>query len=82
MYRLFLILIPTLLLFINCGENTKEDEQSNIPKSEIPKIEQEKVQPIILNSEKNGVFLAIAYFDENNNLEKIERYYNGKLLNY
>ena len=73
---------PSIFIFINCGETPKEEKQAETPPTDLPKVENKIDPSIFLESDTIGVFLAIAYFDENNNLEKVERFYNGKLVNY
>ena len=82
MVRLFLICISSICIFINCGETPKEEKQAETPQTDLPKVENKIDPSIFLESDTIGVFLAIAYFDENNNLEKVERFYNGKLVDY
>jgi len=82
MVRLFLICISSIFIFINCGETPKEEKQAETLQTDLPKVENKIDPSIFLESDTIGVFLAIAYFDENNNLEKVERFYNGKLVDY
>ena len=63
------------LVFIGCGNN-KINVQEKI---DIPKPMSEKVIIKNLSQEINFKYLAIGYFDKNNNLQKIERFINNKL---
>ncbi len=75
------ILILTIACFIGCGNDTIDNEQkteaNNLSKMDVKKTNPSQLKetpPII------GHYKAIGYFDEKNNLIKIERFLNGSLM--
>tara|TARA_B100000029_G_scaffold269031_1_gene264415 strand:+ start:40 stop:276 length:237 start_codon:yes stop_codon:yes gene_type:complete len=69
-----------LLLIIGCGkEEDVSQKESTIKQNieiELPKIETK----IEVDENITRHYLAIGFFDDKNNLENIERYFNGELL--
>ena len=75
------ILILTITCFIGCGNDTIDKEQkteaNNLSKLDLKKTNSSQLKdtlPII------GHYKAIGYFDEKNNLIKIERFLIGSLM--
>ena len=69
-----------LLILIGCGkEEDVSQKESTINQNyeiELPKIETK----IEVDTNFTGHYLTIGFFDDKNNLENIERYFNGELL--
>ena len=71
-----------LFLFFSCENNEIDLTTKNHPENNKfeTKAESIKAQPLPTDLTINGRYLIIGYFDENNNLEKVERFLNEKLL--
>jgi len=70
-----------LFLFFSCKNNDAELPPKNIPLYNKPesKIEVKENFPTS-DLTVNGHYLIIGYFDENNNLKKVERFLDGVIL--
>ena len=74
-------MILTIACFIGCGNDSIDKEQktkvNNFSKVDLKKTNSSQLKetlPII------GHYKAIGYFDEKNNLIKIDRFLNGSLM--
>ena len=71
-----------LLLFFACKNNDADLPPKNLQINNKPesKIEVKETYSITADLNVNGHYLIIGYFDENNNLEKIEQFLDGVIL--
>lgn len=75
------ILILAIVCFVSCGNHTDDEHQKTKANSQ-SEMEMEKTNLSQLNDTLPvmGHYKAIGYFDEKNDLIKIERFLNGSLL--
>ena len=71
-----------LLLFFACKNNDADLPPKNLQINKKPesKIEAKETFSTTVDLNVIGHYLIIGYFDENNNLEKIERFLDGVIL--
>ena len=71
-----------LLLFFACKNNDADLPPKNLQINNKPESKIEAKETFSTTADLNviGHYLIIGYFDENNNLEKIERFLDGVIL--
>lgn len=73
-----------LILFLGCSEKPISDNKT-VDSTNIQTIETDsediKTDKILTqNLKSNGHYLAIGYYDDKNQLEKVDRFFNGVLI--
>ena len=72
------------ILFFGCSEKPASDNKSvdsaNIQTIKTDSVDSQTEKIVTQNLKSNGHYLAIGYYDDKNQLEKVDRFFNGVLI--
>ena len=73
-----------LILFLGCSEKSVSDNKTidsiSIKSIETNSVDNHRDIKITHNLKSDGHYIAIGYYNDKNQLEKVERFVNGELI--